>query len=74
MSETLTFSPAKNGWTSRHSFIPEMMIGLNGNFYSFNNGEIYKHNVNDTRCEYYDTQYDSSVTTVLNDGNDIVKV
>lgn len=63
---TLSFNEKANGWTSFHSFIPDFMIGMNSYFYSFKNGELYRHNTNDTRCNFYGTQYTAKVTGVFN--------
>jgi len=63
---TLSFNEQSKGWTSFHSFIPEMMIGMNSYFYSFKNGELYRHNTNNTRCNFYGTQYTAKVTGVFN--------
>jgi len=41
---TWIYSDEANGWLSTQSFNPEDMIRLNGQFYSFNKGEIYLHN------------------------------
>lgn len=64
---TVSYSPKNSGWTSFHSFIPEWMIGMNSHFYSFYRGNIYKHYSNNTRNNYYGTQYTSKVTPVFND-------
>ena len=63
---TLSYSEDAQGWPSFYSFFPEYMIGMNGFFYSFNNGRLYRHNVNETRNEYYGVQYKSTITGVLN--------
>ncbi len=44
MEQTVTFDEEVNGWTSFFSFVPEFMIGLNGNFFSFKDGEMWIHN------------------------------
>jgi hypothetical protein len=63
---TLSFSPATEGWPSRYSYNPEFMMGMNNQFYTFNRGNIYRHNSNAIRNEYYGTQYPSYVKTVFN--------
>jgi hypothetical protein len=68
MAETISFTPIGGGWDTFHSFIPEWMISTGNNMYSFNNGDIYKHSSNSTRNEYYGTTYDSTITTVFNQG------
>lgn len=64
--ETLTYSVGGKGWTSRWSYHPDMMIGLNNNFYSWKDGSLYLHNSNETRNYFYDTNYNSEVTFFVN--------
>ena len=68
MSETIAFSQSSKGWTSFFSYIPERMVGMNNYFYSFKNGELYRHNTNETRNNFYGTQYNTQVLTILNEG------
>lgn len=65
-SRTLTFSEGAKGWPSFYSFIPDYMIGMNNYFYSFKNGNLYRHNTNETRNNFYGTQYTSSIKSVFN--------
>jgi len=65
-SYTITYSPNQNGWTSFHSFQPEWMVALNSGFYSFKNGNLYRHYSNSNRNSYYGIVYPSSITTVFN--------
>jgi hypothetical protein len=46
--------------------MPDDMIGMNGNFYSFKNGKLYKHHDNETRNNFYGEQYNSSITGIFN--------
>jgi len=41
---TWVYSDENNGWLTTQTFNPEDMIRVNGNFYSFEKGEVYKHN------------------------------
>jgi len=41
---TWIYSDTNNGWLGTQTFNPEDMIRLNGDFYTFKNGEIYLHN------------------------------
>lgn len=66
MENTLAFSNDSQGWTSFFSYIPENMIGMNSYFYSFSNGNLYRHNTNETRNKFYNVQYTSKITTVFN--------
>lgn len=63
---TLTYSQGSKGWPSFYSFQPEMMIGMNNYFYSFKGGDLYRHNTNSTRNNFYGTQYNSKITGVVN--------
>lgn len=57
----------ENGWVSRYSFEPEMMVGLNNNLYSFKNGDIYVHDSDNVdRAEFYGVKYPVTVTTEFN--------
>ena len=79
VDNTSSFSEAVKGWTSFKSFIQECGgISLNNSYYTFNNGNMWihheifggsapKHN------KFYGTQYDSSVTFILNDEPSSVK-
>jgi len=73
MERTLSYSEYVQGWTSFFSYIPEMMIGMNSYFYTFKNGNLYRHNTNELRNNFYDTQYTSKVTSVFNFDTNIVK-
>jgi hypothetical protein len=50
---TLTYSETVNGWVSFYSFYPDWMIGMNNYFYSFKGGNLYRHNVNESRNTFY---------------------
>ena len=65
-NKTVTYSPASQGWTSFWSYLPDWMIGMNNIFYTFYNGNLYKHDSNQTRNNFYGTQYTSSITSVFN--------
>lgn len=68
-TETITFSVAGNGFNSFHSFLPDWMIGMDNTFYTFKNGELYRHDDNSTRNSYYGTEYNSTITTIFNTGS-----
>lgn len=71
---TLTYSTMSNGWTSRWAFIPDWMIGMNNTFYTWSDGNLYKHDTNISRNTFYGTQYPSTITTVLNESPTEVKM
>lgn len=73
MEYTLSFSEDSKGWTSFFSFMPEKMIGMNSYFYTFKNGNLYRHNSNEVRNNFYGVQYNSKITSVFNVENGTVK-
>ena len=66
---TLTYSTGVQGWPSFYSFIPEWIQGSNNYLYTFNKGDLWRHNVNDNRSNFYGEQYASSVKTCLNESS-----
>lgn len=70
---TLSYSPSVEGWPSFYSYIPEMMIGMNSYFYSFDGGSLYRHNTNNSRNNFYGTQYNSKLVGFINDDPSTIK-
>ena len=66
-SYTLSYSEAAKGWVSFKSFHPESGLSINNDYYTWDDGELYQHHNNETRNNFYGVQYDSSITTILND-------
>ena len=66
IKETLSYSDGVKGWPSFYSFLPDYLIGMNSYFYSFHQGQLYRHNTNETRNNYYGVQYNSKMTGVFN--------
>jgi hypothetical protein len=78
MSYTLTYSEAVKGWVSFYSFDPDWIIGMNNYLYTFKGGDIYRHNVNETRNTFYEQWWEkvgtpsaaftsSRIKSVIND-------
>jgi len=63
---TLTFSETSKGWPSFYSYHPDFMIGTNNYFYTFSGGNLWRHNTNDTRNNFYGVQYNSVMKSVFN--------
>jgi len=63
---TLSYSEGSKGWPSFYSYLPEYMKGMNGFFYTWNGGDLYRHNTNPKRNNYYEEQYTSQITSVFN--------
>tara|TARA_R100000805_G_C3626173_1_gene136945 strand:- start:7309 stop:12375 length:5067 start_codon:yes stop_codon:yes gene_type:complete len=71
--DTISFAESTVGWTSFKSFLPESAVSLNGVYYTFKNGDIWKHNDNEIRNNFYGVQYESSVKFLFNDAPSVVK-
>jgi hypothetical protein len=71
---TVAYSTTKGFWMSLYSFNPEMYANLHNRFFSFENGQMYRHNVNDTNNNFYGTQYDSKVTLISRVNPSMIKV
>ena len=66
MEDMLSYYNYANGWTSRWSYVPEWMTHMNSNFYTFKRGNLYLHNLNPVRNNFYETQYTSTLSTIFN--------
>ena len=64
---TLTYSEGVNGWPSFYSYHPDYMVGMNNYFYTFSGGNLYRHNTNNSRSNFYGVQYNCKMTTVINE-------
>lgn len=63
---TLTYDDGVQGWVSFYSYEPDWMIGMNNYFYTFKGGNLWRHNTNETRNNFYGVQYTSKITSVIN--------
>jgi hypothetical protein len=72
MGKTITFDEKSNGWTSEWSFKPECMTRLNNGFFTFKNGQLYKHHSETAQRNYFYgddgnmSVYNSEITFVFN--------
>lgn len=71
---TVTYSKVAEGWSSFWSYQPDWMTEMNSIFYTFKDGELWRHNVNTTRNNFYGQPYQSSVRTIFNNDPLSVKV
>jgi len=60
-AETIAYSPENNGWPTKYRFNPEDMCEIDDNFVSFLNGNIYIHNSNNVRNNFYGVQYNREI-------------
>lgn len=63
---TLTYSEKSNGWPSFYSFVPEFMMGMNNDFYTFDGGNLWLHNSGNVYNNFYGVQYNSTIKSVIN--------
>ena len=72
---TLAFDERVLGWTSFFSYIPDQILSLQSNYYSFKNGGLFKHyDLTQNRNTFYNTAYDSSIKFVFNPSVSLSKV
>ena len=67
-SFTYSYSPMNDAWVSSHSYIPDLYISRNKQFYSVINegtAKLHQHNVGDY-CTFYGTKYDANLNVVFN--------
>jgi len=64
--QTLSYSDGSKGWPSFYTYYPDYMIGMNSFFYSFKGGNLFRHNTNTLRNNYYGVQGISTITSVFN--------
>ena len=65
---------AKSGyWSSFYSYIPERMGYIKNSFFSFSSGRMYTHDTNNTRNNFYGTQYNSKVVAASTVNPSLVK-
>lgn len=63
---TLAFNEDADRWVTYYSYIPEFMNKFMNSFFTFENGRMWEHNVNEIRNNFYGVQYSSSVTFICN--------
>ena len=72
---TLVFDERVLGWTSFFNYIPDQILSLQSNYYSFKDGGLWKHyDTTADRNNFYGTQYNSSIQFVFNPEVSLSKV
>jgi len=61
---TVAWGPSVQKWLTFYSFYPEMYANVQNRFFSFKNGQMYYHNKNATRNNFYGTQYTSKIDLI----------
>ncbi len=62
----LSFDETSNGWTGFYSYNPQLITSCLGQFYSWQDNQIWQHYSNSTANNFYGISYDSTVHLVLN--------
>ena len=74
MSVTISYKESSKGWVSFKSFIPETGVSVSNNYFTFKDGKIWQHAIdNAPRNTFYDQYSQSSVEFMLNDQPGLVK-
>lgn len=63
---TILFSDDTNKFVGEVSYTADIMTKFLDDLYSFKDGSLWKHNVNDVRNSFYGVQYPSEITFVFN--------
>jgi hypothetical protein len=71
--DTLAYSTDKSFWLTFYSFVPERYQYVHNRFFSFNDGLMYRHNVNATRNNFYGNQFNSTIDVVSKQSPSMVK-
>ena len=56
--KTITYNEKSKGWVSFKSFIPELGVSSVNQYYTFNNGQLWKHHTNETRNTFFEIDRD----------------
>ena len=73
-SETVAYSTKKEFWLTFYSFSPDLYEHLHNRFFSFRLGQMYRHNVNETRNNFYGVQYSSTLKMISRANPSDIKV
>ena len=77
MATTIAYDKSVQGWTSRYSYIPDIGLSLNNNFYTLKGGILWIHN-SDADTANFNTFYSkiytpTELTLIMNDSSDLTK-
>ena len=76
-STTIAYKHKEGVWGSKYSFVPSNYAHINNTMYSFfeaGGNIVWEHNTNDTRNNFYGTQYTSMFESVANYNPSMIKV
>ena len=72
--ETIAYSTKNEFWLTFYSFRGDLYEHLHNRFFSFRLGQMYRHNVNETRNNFYGVQYSSTLNMISRANPSDVKV
>ena len=72
--DTISYSTDKAFWLTFYSFVPERYQRVHNRFFSFKNGAMFRHNVNNTHNSFYGSTFPSVVEIVSKADPSQVKV
>ena len=70
---TISYDASINAWSSRYSYHPEQMALVGTELISFKSGELWMHDVNSTRNNFYGVQYKSQIAGIAQQSPQLVK-
>ena len=70
---TISYDASINAWSSRYSYHPEQMALVGTELISFKSGELWMHDVNSTRNNFYGVQYKSQIAGIVQQSPQLVK-
>ena len=74
INTTITYKEDIKGWVSFKSFTPENAISMANDYYTFNQGNLFIHHVdNADRNTFYNEFTESTISVVLNDNPGVIK-
>ena len=62
---TVAYGTNDRAWTTRYSYIPEAVVSLHNDLYTFKSGKIYKHTENASRNTFYGGSTAGSIIEVV---------
>lgn len=65
---TVAYGTSDKAWTTRYSFVPESIVSLNNDLYTFKSGKIYKHSESVNRNTYYGGSVAESIVETIANG------
>lgn len=72
--KTINYNEKVKGWTSFHSFRPDLMLGMNNQFYTFSGGNLYVHHSDNVdRNTFYGVSYPSKMSVMVNESPSDIK-